>query len=312
MALKASYQSYKLLFRFNAGTSRGVLKERITYFIRLWDQNQPEQVAIGEAGPLLGLSPDCSDLEVNLQMLCQAINGNQVPQSYHEITEVVNKLVPWSQPSIRFSLETALYDLLSGAKKVLFPGLFTEGKYSMPINGLVWMGDYDFMKQQVDQKITAGYNCIKIKIGALDFKLECKLLEYIRNKYQQEISLRVDANGAFTPDDVRQKLEKLSTYGIHSIEQPIRSGQTKLLSELCLNMILPIALDEELIGITDSNEKEALLDMIRPQHIVLKPTLLGGMEVACMPTSVPRSGARDLPSSTIPPGSKAAGWRSPI
>ena len=153
-----------------------------------------------------------------------------------------------------------------------------EGRYSIPINGLVWMGTYDFMKKQIDKKIAAGYNCIKIKIGAIDFELECRLLDYIRSKYGQKLSLRVDANGAFKPADVRQKLKKLSTYNIHSIEQPIAPGQGLLLSDLCLNLTIPIALDEELIGITDSDKKEALLDSIRPQYIVLKPTLLGGME----------------------------------
>jgi len=276
--LEASFQSYKLIFNFDAGTSRGVLKERNTYFIRLWDPNHPQRIAVGEAGPLQGLSPDYADLESKIQILCEALRGQPIPQSYQEITTVLNKFVSQSLPSVRFALETAFYDFLRGANKMLFPGAFTEGSYSIPINGLIWMGDFDFMKDQIDQKIASGYNCIKIKIGAIDFEAECSLLDYIRNRYGQKISLRVDANGAFKPADVRQKLNRLSKFHIHSIEQPVLPGQHKLLRDLCLNPIIPIALDEELIGITDSDQKEALLDSIHPQYIVLKPTLLGGMD----------------------------------
>jgi o-succinylbenzoate synthase len=276
--LEASFQSYKLIFNFDAGTSRGVLKERNTYFIRLWDPNHPQRIAVGEAGPLQGLSPDYADLESKIQILCEALRGQPIPQSYQEITTVLNKFVSQSLPSVRFALETAFYDLLRGANKMLFPGAFTQGSYSIPINGLIWMGDLDFMKDQIDQKIASGYNCIKIKIGAIDFEAECSLLDYIRNRYGQKISLRVDANGAFKPADVHQKLNRLSKFHIHSIEQPVLPGQHKLLRDLCLNPIIPIALDEELIGITDSDQKEALLDSIHPQYIVLKPTLLGGMD----------------------------------
>lgn len=276
--MEASFQSYKLIFNFDAGTSRGVLKERNTYFIRLWDPNHPQRIAVGEAGPLQGLSPDYADLESKIQILCEALRGQPIPQSYQEITTVLNKFVSQSLPSVRFALETAFYDLLRGANKMLFPGAFTEGSYSIPINGLIWMGDFDFMKDQIDQKIASGYNCIKIKIGAIDFEAECSLLDYIRNRYGQKISLRVDANGAFKPADVHQKLNRLSKFHIHSIEQPVLPGQYKLLRDLCLNPIIPIALDEELIGITDSDQKEALLDSIHPQYIVLKPTLLGGMD----------------------------------
>jgi len=276
--LEASFQSYKLIFKFDAGTSRGVLKERTTYFLRLWDPDQPEIAAVGEAGPLEGLSPDYSNLESKIQALCEALQGHPFPLSSHDIPASLDKFVTPSLPSLRFALETAFYDFLGGSNKTLFPGEFTEGKFSIPINGLVWMGSFDFMKEQVDQKIASGYNCIKIKIGAIDFELECNLLDYIRNRYGEKISLRVDANGAFKPADVHKKLEKLSTYNIHSIEQPIAPGQGQLMSDLCLNSTIPIALDEELIEIVDFDQKEALLDSIRPQYIVLKPTLLGGME----------------------------------
>lgn len=276
--MEASFQSYKLIFNFDAGTSRGVLKERNTYFIRLWDPNHPQRIAVGEAGPLQGLSPDYADLESKIQILCEALRGQPIPSSKNEITALLNKCVSHSLPSLRFALETAFYDLLKGANKMLFPGAFTEGSYSIPINGLIWMGDFDFMKDQIDQKIASGYNCIKIKIGAIDFEAECSLLDYIRNRYGQKISLRVDANGAFKPADVHQKLNRLSKFHIHSIEQPILPRQHKLLRDLCLNPIIPIALDEELIGITDSDQKETLLDSIHPQYIVLKPTLLGGMD----------------------------------
>lgn len=278
MALKATFQPYSLKFKFNAGTSRGVLKERKTYILKLWNMGRPENIAYGEAGPIAGLSFERPDLDQELNTVCEALAALPAPESEAEIPAFVDKLVSTSLPSIRFALEMALFDLLSGANLIPFPGKFSEGSVSIPINGLVWMGSFDFMKSQVDQKVAQGYSCIKIKIGALNFGEECKLLEYIRNRYGEGITLRVDANGAFHQANVFQNLNTLSNFGIHSIEQPIAAGQTDILTDICLNSPVAIALDEELIKTTETDQRKILLDSIKPQYIVLKPTLLGGIE----------------------------------
>lgn len=278
MTLEASFQPYKLVFRFDARTSRGILREKTSYFLKVWDQGKPELIGIGEAGPLEGLSPDYSGIENELEHLSRSLCGCQMPASDNEINAFVGKMARPETPSVRFALETALYDLLGGAKKLLFPGKFTHGESSIPINGLIWMGTQDFMKAQVDKKIAQGYHCIKIKIGAIEFGQECALLDYIRKTYGPNVSIRVDANGAFTAGEVKEKLQLLSAFDIHSIEQPVKPGQRELMRELSLNAAIPVALDEELIGVTVPEEQAALLDSIRPQYIVLKPTLLGGLE----------------------------------
>ena len=278
MALKATFQPHSLIFKFNAGTSRGVLKERKTYIVKLWNMDRPDKIAYGEAGPIAGLSLERPDLDQELEAVCDALDSLPAPESEAAIPVMVEELVSTSLPSIRFALEMALFDLLSGANLVPFPGNFSEGSVSIPINGLVWMGSFDFMKSQVDQKVAQGYNCIKIKIGAIDFVEECKLLEYIRNRYGEGITLRVDANGAFHRGNVFQKLNKLSNFGIHSIEQPVGPGQLKLSTDICRNSPVPIALDEELIKTIKTDQRKILLDSIKPQYIVLKPTLLGGIK----------------------------------
>ena len=278
MSLEATFQSHRLIFKFDAGTSRGILKERDTYILKVWDSHRPQAIGLGEAGPLKGLSPDFYKVEQELAILCKAIKGCGRPETVDELYELVYKLVSRDLPSIRFALESALLDLNNGARQVLFSGNFTEGSASIPINGLIWMGDTNFMKEQIDLKAAEGYNCIKMKIGALDFEQECSLLEYIRLKYGDEIMLRVDANGAFGLGDVNRKLEKLAEYRLHSIEQPIAAGQTSEMSKLCRNPAVPVALDEELIGVSETPPQIGLLDQIAPQFLVLKPTLLGGLE----------------------------------
>lgn len=278
MSLEAAFQSHRLIFKFDAGTSRGILKERNTYILKIWDKHYPEHIGRGEAGPLKGLSPDFYKVEKELAILCEAIKGCRQPETADELNGLVDKLTAPGLPSIRFALETALLDLGHGGRQVLFPGDFTEGRGSIPVNGLIWMGDFDFMKDQTDRKVAEGYSCIKMKIGALNFEQECWLLEYIRKRYGTEIILRVDANGAFSVGEVNRKLQKLAEYQLHSIEQPIVPGQFGAMAKLCRDPAVPVALDEELIGITETSQRVALLEQIMPQFLVLKPTLVGGLE----------------------------------
>lgn len=277
MPLDSSFDKYPLHFRFDAGTSRGVLKQRDTYFLRLWDSGEPDRVGVGEAAPLKGLSPDFAGIEIQLAKVCQRIRGYHPPQNATNIEAILNDLVPSACPSVRFALETALMDLVNDGIGIINRGPFIEGRLSIPINGLVWMGSFEFMKKQIDTKISEGYSCIKIKIGAIDFEKECDLLEYTRSTYGDLISIRVDANGAFKGKDAFSKLERLSSYRLHSIEQPVKPGQISLMRELCAAKSVPIALDEELIGIPTISSQENLLDSIGPEFIVLKPTLLGGL-----------------------------------
>ena len=224
---------------------------------------------IGECALFKGLgTDDRPDYEAMLQTVCRGID---------RIDEI--DLSTWS--SIRFGVETALLDLQHGGRRMIYPSEFTAGKQAIEINGLIWMGDKRTMASRIDEKLAAGFSCIKLKIGAIDFDDECELLAAIRRRYSREdIELRVDANGAFSPYDALEHLQRLSAYDLHSIEQPIRAGQWEAMARLCEETPLPIALDEELIGITDSTEKLALLETISPQYIVLKPSLIGGFSGA--------------------------------
>jgi o-succinylbenzoate synthase len=278
MMLKASWQPYTLQFKFDAGTSRGVLRQKNTWYLLLNDTNRPGITGIGECGPLAGLSPDDRpDFEQHLTALCYTLNKLELPE-HVEPEQLARELVPAEFPAIRFGLETALYDLLQGGTRIIFNNSFSQGKQAIPINGLIWMGDKAFMLKQIQEKLAQGYSCIKIKIGAIDFEEECRLLAYIRERFSaSEITLRVDANGAFSPQKAQQYLERLAHYDLHSIEQPIKAGQWTQMNVLCAQTPLPIALDEELIGINNIEEKAELLDTINPQYIILKPTLVGGM-----------------------------------
>ena len=262
---QATYSKYLLNFRQPAGTSRGILTQKETWFIKIWDSEQPEIYGLGECPLFRGLSAeDTPDYEKKLADICQKYNSHIF---------FINELYDWS--SIMFGLCTAEMDLDNGGKRIIYPTPFTEGKTDIEINGLIWMGDKDSMRQQIIKKLDTGFHCIKLKIGAIDFEAELDLLRMIRSQFSKEIiELRVDANGAFTPEDAPRKLEQLARYDIHSIEQPIRQGQWEEMSRLCRNTPIPIALDEELIGIK-SSEKGKLLDAIRPQYIVIKPSLLG-------------------------------------
>ncbi|HPE77761.1 MAG TPA: o-succinylbenzoate synthase, partial [Draconibacterium sp.] len=227
---------------------------------------------IGEIAPIPGLSPDpISELEKKISGLVQKINsGKEISENEFE-----------GFPAVKFGYETALKGLDSNSPVLLFPSNFTNGKKGIPINGLIWMGTKEFMLQQVAQKIAAGFTCLKLKIGAIDFESELEILNSIRELYSaDQLEIRVDANGAFTPETAKRKLEILASFKLHSIEQPIQPGQTKEMQKLCAETPLPIALDEELIGITNRSEKIKLLEQIQPQYIILKPTLLGGIKAS--------------------------------
>jgi o-succinylbenzoate synthase len=263
--MKASFFPYRLEFKQASGTSRGILKSKETWFIKIEDEHA---TGFGECGMFRGLScDDRPDFESKLKWVCHHIDLG--------LEQLLIELIDF--PSIQFGLEMAFLDLLSDSSNVLFPSKFTSGKGSIPINGLIWMGDEQFMKSQIRSKIDAGFDCLKIKIGAIDFDTELSLIKAIRKEYDVEtIELRVDANGAFSPLEAMEKLKRLSDFNLHSIEQPIRQGQFDAMAELCAHAPLPIALDEELIGIHDVTKRGLLLQTINPQYIILKPTLVGG------------------------------------
>ncbi|HSI76390.1 MAG TPA: o-succinylbenzoate synthase [Lunatimonas sp.] len=277
--VKARFIPYTLQFRFDAGTSRGVLKKKLNYIVECRSDHFRRWAGYGEAGPLVGLSvDDIPDFDIQLSQLLQSLEGIHFSTHPDELLLQIKKTVPSQFPSIRFALETAILDLIHGGKRRMMPNDFYDKGSPIPINGLVWMGDRDRMWKQVEEKLAAGFDCIKIKIGALDFSQECDLLGLIREQFpSSDISIRVDANGAFPLDEAMGKLQQLASFNLHSIEQPIRQGNVKEMSRLCLESPIPIALDEELIGINSLADKIKLLDTIRPQFIILKPTLLGGL-----------------------------------
>lgn len=263
--MTADYKKYILKFKRPSGTSRGVLTEKETWFLKISDGNN---FGIGECGILRSLSyDDRPDYEDKLKWVCENINMGR-EMLWEELREF---------PSIQFGVEMAFQSLSSQDPFLLFPSEFTAGKKAIPINGLIWMGDKAFMKKQISEKIEAGFNCIKLKIGAIDFETELELLKSIRSNFsEKEIELRVDANGAFSPQDALEKLEALSKFQLHSIEQPIKPGQIEEMADLCKKTPLPIALDEELIGVIDVTEKEKLIQIINPQYAIFKPSLIGG------------------------------------
>ncbi len=268
MMLKANYKKYFLKFKTPGGTSRGVLHEKETWFIFISDDVNPEIKGIGECGLFRGLSADDTpDYEKKLIEVC-----NSIYKKNFWLEKGLKKF-----PSIKFGLETALLDLKNNGKRIIYPSEFTKGNSFIPINGLIWMDSFSLMKNQINKKLKDGFRCIKIKIGAIDFIEEIRLLRFIRREFSEnDIEIRVDANGAFSPDEALEKLKRLSDFKLHSIEQPIKPGQHNEMAKLCFHSPLPIALDEELIGVFDLNEKQKLLETIKPQYIILKPSLVGG------------------------------------
>lgn len=265
--MKASYKKYILNFKQASGTSRGVLKTKETYFIII---EKDGKIGYGETGLFRGLSADDRpDYEVNLKWACNNVHLG--------LDTLLEELIEF--PSIQFGLEQAFLSIESNDGFDLFPSKFTEGKESIPINGLIWMGDEKFMQDQISEKLAAGFSTIKMKIGAIDFETEIKLLSALREKHSyRDIVLRVDANGAFSPDNVLLKLNRLAMLGIHSIEQPIKQGQINEMKRICSKSPIPVALDEELIGVFKYEEKQMLLQNIKPQYIILKPSLIGGFK----------------------------------
>jgi len=259
-----------LHFKQPAGTSRGIYATRHSWFITITSPEKPNIKGIGECAPLPNLS--CDDIPEYgniLKALCQqfCLSGN------------INYNIMRPYPSMLFGLESALQQFNRGGSECLFETRFGLGEEGIPINGLVWMGSFDEMLVRIEDKMKSGFRCIKLKIGAIDFEKEIGLIRHIREYFTTEqIELRVDANGGFTPDNAMNRLERLAKYDIHSIEQPIKQHQWKEMAMLCKDSPLPIALDEELIGINMPTMKEALLDSIHPAYIILKPSLHGGMK----------------------------------
>ena len=262
--MKAAFTKYTLQFKQPGGTSRGILTSKETYFICLADG---DRWGIGEAGLFRGLSSDdLPNYEAVLAGACEALeNGGEAAMEQYR-----------DYPSIIFGMEQALRSVSAESPFDLFASDFLRG-VPIPINGLIWMGDPAHMKDQVRQKVEQGFRCLKLKIGALDFEEELRLLSGIRKEFGGEaLEIRVDANGAFSPGEALEKLKRLSDLGLHSIEQPVAPGAWDLMAELCQKSPLPIALDEELIGHVKAEDKYRLLQHIRPQYIILKPSLSGG------------------------------------
>ena len=264
--MQATYKKYILNFKRPSGTSRGVLTTKETWFLIL---EREDKKGIGECGILRSLSiDDRPDYEEKLKWVCDNIHLGEA-----KLWEMLTDF-----PSIQFGVEMVFKSLEAQDQFILFPSEFTSGKGTIPINGLVWMGDKAYMKSQISEKIDDGFSCIKLKIGAIDFQAELELLKYIRREFSSEdIEVRVDANGAFAPAEALEKLNRLSEYQIHSIEQPIKAGQWEEMAALCGATPIPIALDEELIGVFSVTNKQELLQTINPQYLIFKPSLIGGI-----------------------------------
>jgi len=262
--MKATYQKYELQFKKRATTSRGSMNTRTVWYLFLQENGK---TGLGECAPIPGLSSESNEaVEALLPKLCAE------PEKYLENPDLLREV-----PSLKFALETASIDLQNGGQRLLFPSDFTAGNAGILINGLIWMSEIDVMQQQIEAKLKQGFRCIKLKIGANRFESELHLLQEIRERFSpSQVTLRVDANGAFKPEEASEKLRSLASFNLHSIEQPITAGKTEEMAELCKQAFLPIALDEELIGIHTSKEKIDLLDRIKPQYLVLKPSLHGG------------------------------------
>lgn len=268
MTFKTTIRPSILHFKQPAGTSRGVYNTRKVWYVGITSVEEPQRIGLGECAPLPNLScDDLPDYEDILSEACKQL----------ELTGVIDKEALRPYPSILFGLETALLHFQANSF-ALWNTPFSRGESGIPINGLIWMGDYAQMFRQIEKKMELGFHCIKLKIGAINFEEELSLLRHIRKHFTaREVELRVDANGAFSPEDAMNKLNRLAELDIHSIEQPIRAGQLDDMARLVKESPIPIALDEELIGVTSLSGKAELLDMINPQYIILKPSLHGGI-----------------------------------
>lgn len=266
--LKASIDFHELIFKEPGGTSRGVLTTKPSYFVRLWNSSKPNVVGVGECSILPNLSPDDRP-EVKEKLLEVAQNIQ------HHVKTNFQELQAW--PAVTFAFEMALLDLKNDGQQIYFESDFTQGNRFIPINGLIWMGKIDEMKSRIEEKLQEGYRCLKLKVGALSFEDELLLLKKLRETYSaNELELRLDANGAFSFNESPSVLEQLAPLNIHSIEQPIQQGNWAQMAQLCATSPIDIALDEELIGITDDAQRKKMIEIIQPHYIILKPSLLGG------------------------------------
>lgn len=266
--MQATIKYRNLLFKQASGTSRGILRSKESWFLEL-SSDDVEGSGVGECSVIKGLSPDYDkDINASIHSLAEQINqGDTIPMG----SELFNGL-----PALKFCYEMALKDYSNATSMLLYDSEFITGK-GLPINGLVWMGTKASMKKQIKEKIASGYRCIKIKIAAIDFDEECGLLKFLREEYSEDdIQIRVDANGGFKVSEALENLKRLSAYRLHSIEQPIMPGHSAELAHLCQDSPLDIALDEELIRITTAVDRKKLLADIKPQYIILKPSLVGG------------------------------------
>ena len=268
---KITITSKLLHFLQPAGTSRGVYNTRLSFYLKLTSDEQPDVVGVGECATLPDLSCDAmppNEYERKLRTFCDE----------YERTGVIDYEAMRAYPSMLFGLETAVAQFNAKGSLNFFDTPFGRGEEGIPINGLVWMGTFEEMFERLEAKLKAGFHCIKIKIGAIDFNRELQLIRHIRSTFSRNnVELRVDANGGFTPEEALSRMEALVQYDIHSIEQPIKQNQWTEMARLCAATPLPIGLDEELIGVNERQKKIELLDTIRPQYIVLKPSLHGGM-----------------------------------
>lgn len=280
--LKYSLEKKTFIFKTPSGTSRGVLTEKHAYFIQLWEEDKSSIFGLGECSIIPNLSPDFIDFdqyEKQINIFCAELCSNFSLSDLKNIDlfdfDFYQKMAQF--PSILFGIECAVLDLINGGKARFFETNFTQGKAKIPINGLIWMGNESFLLEQVEEKIASGFSCIKLKIGALNFENEYKILENIRKDFsKEELILRVDANGAFSHQEALEKINRLANLEIHSIEQPIKAGNWTEMAKLCRETKLPLALDEELIGVYKTANKINLLKTINPQFIILKPSLHGG------------------------------------
>jgi len=268
--VQASYIAHPLVFVRPVGTSRGVLEEKPCWFIKL--TSQEGESGIGEVSFIPGLSvEEEEELEIQVDHICKLICRGEMDPRQH---------LP-ALPGVQFALETAVRDMETGGKQMLYPSKFTQGQVGIPTNGLIWMGAKDFIISQVREKLQLGFRVLKLKVGSLVFSEELDVLRWIRSEIgKADLEIRLDANGAWSLEEALKKMNQLNRYGIHSIEQPIAPGQMKALMLLCGESVIPVALDEELIGIRDPLERSSLLEQVRPAYIILKPGLLGGIAEA--------------------------------
>ncbi len=265
--MQCTFKKYQLIFKTPGGTSRGVLHRKETYFISLKDA---DKIAYGECNRFAGLSyDDRENYEEKLTEICQ-----RLPE---EKEEVLKDLKEW--PSIHFGVEMLLKDRENGSQRIIFPEVIGENGFFVPTNGLIWMGEKEMMKKQVEAKLKDNYTSIKLKIGAIDFDYELELIRFIRQQYSsKEVEIRLDANGAFSVEEAKEKLERLAEYEINYLEQPIKAGRWDEMAEIISFSPIKIALDEELIGIQDSDKRQALIQTLQPDLLILKPALLGGFK----------------------------------